>query len=152
MDFRHGVLVAAADQFGQYVPVHVAQRVDVEAGRAGLVLAQFGEQPIGVGPLGEPVKNQVCFPRRKADRRRVPFPATGVLVVIAAKTHNRRPVHVRFLPGNFLHQCQQLISIGTTGGMLYRRQEFLHGDVSGLGLVFCHVRSFPDAGRAHQNR
>ena len=151
MVLRHYVLVPSPDHLCQDVPVHVIQLVEVQAGGAGLVLAESGKQPFGNWPFRNPVQHQVRFSWRKSDGGSIAFAAGPVLVVVAAEPDDRGTPHDRFLTRGFTHHVQQLQAVRMAGGVLDGGQEFFNGHNRGLGLVLCHDRSFADVGHGRQH-
>lgn len=61
------MVVTAPDHRHQNLPVNICQPVDVQAGGAGLVLAEGFKLRPGIGPVRQPVQGEVGLPRGEPD-------------------------------------------------------------------------------------
>ena len=81
-----GGTVGLLDQFLESREVSILELVEVEAGLAGLVLAEFGHQVLVTRETRHDVDYQRLFAGRQAGEHPVALAARGVDVVVSAET------------------------------------------------------------------
>src|SRR5271154_3083963 len=99
----------------QYFMVHVGEFLDVEAALASGVLAELGQQRLGVVGASYAVENRRGFARREADNRHIALTPTLVLVVVTAEADDGWSPHLRLFPGRVLQQFHERLGVVALG-------------------------------------
>lgn len=126
------------DELFQDVHIDVRQFFEVEAGFAGFVFAQLGQQVFVGGKTRHDIENQVLFSRGKP--RQEPFTrfAAGVGELVTAEAHDVLAVHGCGFAGQFGHDPGDLLCILAFLRVLDRVQEGLDRGIVLFGFRFCH--------------
>jgi hypothetical protein len=138
----------AGDEAAEHLLVDVGQSFEVEAGLAGGVRAEPGQQVLVAVEARREIQRQGLLARRQPDRRPVALAAGRVPVVIRPEPDDARPPHRRRRTGDVGHQGAGRLGVGPAARIGNGRQEL--GDTRGgaVGLRLSH-RLSP---RSHRGR
>jgi hypothetical protein len=92
------------NEFFERVQINIFDFLDIQAGFARFVFAQFVEKVVVLIKASRNIEREVLFTRGESGYEPIVFPAALVFVMIGPKSNDATASHDRFFAGHFLHE------------------------------------------------